>query len=195
AFHSHLMDPMLDEFRAVAGQLTYAPPRVPVVSNVTGEPVAADAEYWVRHVRAAVRFHDGLRWLEERGVTNYLELGPGGVLCALGQECAPEGRFVAALRDDRSVVSALARIHAQGAAADWQAFYAASGARRIDLPTYAFQRTRFWLEPPATWVGDVGAAGLTAADHPLLGAAVGLADAEGSLLTGRLSLRTHPWLA
>ncbi|MGV9311619.1 SDR family NAD(P)-dependent oxidoreductase, partial [Streptomyces sp. NPDC003691] len=195
AFHSHLMDPMLAEFRTVAEGLAYEAPRVPVVSNVTGEPVAADADYWVRHVRAAVRFHDGMRWLEDRGVTNYLELGPGGVLSALGQECVAEGRFTAALRDDRSVVAALARIHAQGAGVDWQAFYAASGARRIDLPTYAFQRTRFWLEPPATWVGDVGAAGLTAADHPLLGATVGLADAEGSLLTGRLSLRTHPWLA
>ncbi|RBM16629.1 type I polyketide synthase, partial [Streptomyces sp. PT12] len=197
AFHSHLMDPMLEEFRGVAESLTYAAPRIPVISNVTGQPVTADADYWVRHVREAVRFLDGLRWLEERGVTSYLELGPGGVLSALGQECVTEGRFTAALRDDRSPVAALARVHAEGAPVDWPAFLgtAAHPPERVDLPLYPFQRTRYWLEPPATWVGDIGAAGLTAADHPLLGATVALADAEGSLLTGRLSLLTHPWLA
>ncbi|RKN05844.1 type I polyketide synthase, partial [Streptomyces radicis] len=197
AFHSHLMDPMLEEFRRVAEGLTYAAPRVPLISNVTGQPVTADADHWVRHARDAVRFLDGMRWLEERGVTSYLELGPGGVLSALGQECVTEGRFTAALREDRSPVAALARVHAEGAPVDWPAFLGAAArpAERVDLPLYPFQRTRYWLEPPATWVGDIGAAGLTAADHPLLGATVALADAEGSLLTGRLSLLSHPWLA
>ncbi|MFB7268233.1 polyketide synthase dehydratase domain-containing protein, partial [Streptomyces nojiriensis] len=85
--------------------------------------------------------------------------------------------------------------HTRAVPLDWSAYFAATGARRVDLPTYAFQRRRFWLEAPAGFIGDVESAGLGAAHHPLLGAAVPLADGEGFLFTGRLSLDTHPWLA
>ncbi|KJK55078.1 hypothetical protein UK12_30910, partial [Saccharothrix sp. ST-888] len=211
AFHSPLMDGMLDEFRKVAESLDYQPARLPIVSTVTGASLSAEElsspEYWVRHVREAVRFHDAVRRLDANGITTYLELGPDGVLTAMAQHCLGEDRdggsdgiaLVPALRADRpevqSLLTALARVHVHGATPDWQAVSTGWGGTRADLPTYSFQRRRHWPEPPSGWLGDVTSAGLGAADHPLLGAAVALADADGVLFTGLLSLQTHPWLA
>ncbi|MEU4955726.1 type I polyketide synthase, partial [Streptomyces lavendulae] len=152
AFHSPHMDGMLDDFRQVVEGVTFAAPRIPVVSNLTGALVSDEmgsAEFWVRHVRDAVRFLDGIRALEGAGVTTYVELGPDGVLSALAQECVNEDAvFVPVLRKDRaeakSLVGGLAQVHAEGVDVDWSAFFAGTGARRVDLPTYAFQRQRFW---------------------------------------------------
>ncbi|MYU19318.1 hypothetical protein GTZ78_53730, partial [Streptomyces sp. SID8361] len=124
-------------------------------------------------------------------------------LTAMAQECVTDADaavgFAAALRKGRpeaeALVTALARAHVRGVMVDWAAFFAGTGAHRTELPTYPFQRERYWLEAPAGAVGDVVSAGLGSADHPLLGAAVELPDSEGVLFTGRLSLRTHPWLA
>ncbi|MFE9222842.1 SDR family NAD(P)-dependent oxidoreductase, partial [Streptomyces lavendulae] len=203
AFHSPHMDGMLDEFRQVVESITFAAPRIPVVSNLTGSLVSDEmgsAEFWVRHVRDAVRFLDGIRALEGAGVTTYVELGPDGVLSALAQECVNEDAvFVPVLRKDRaeaeSLVRAVAQAFVQGAKVDWSAFFAGTGARRVDLPTYAFQRQRFWPSAVAFAGGDPESIGLGDAAHPLLGATVALADSGGVLLAGRLSLETHPWLA
>ncbi|MGV9316934.1 type I polyketide synthase, partial [Streptomyces sp. NPDC003691] len=139
AFHSHLMDPMLAEFRAVAEGLSYERATIPVA----GLPARVDAEYWVNHVRDAVRFHDAVENLRTEGVTSFLEIGPDGILSALA-----EG--VPLLRRDRpeteSALTALARLHTTGTPVDWAAFFAGTGARRIDLPTYAFQRAQYWPE-------------------------------------------------
>ncbi|WP_399217819.1 SDR family NAD(P)-dependent oxidoreductase [Streptomyces sp. SAJ15] len=202
AFHSPLMEPMLAEFRQVVERLTYEVPRIPLVSNLTGELATAqevcDPEYWVRHVREAVRFADGITHLTTHGVTACLELGPDGVLSSMGQDSAPDMLFAPALRKDRdettSLVEALAGIYVQGHSVDWGAYLAPSRPRRVELPTYAFQRDRYWLEAAPT-VGDVSSVGLGAADHPLLGAAVTLPDSGGCLFTGRVSARTQPWLA
>ena len=205
AFHSPLMEPMLAEFRRVAQGVEYGEPRLGLVSTVTGRSAEpgelASAEYWVRHVREAVRFADGVRRLEEDGVTRFLELGPDGTLTAIAQQSltADGAALFPALRKDRpdawALTAALAGLHVHGVPVEWPKLFAGTGARTVDLPTYAFQRRRHWLPTSVMSSAGVTAAGLTAADHPLLGAVVELADERGTVLTGRLSVAAQPWLA
>ncbi|MFD4322369.1 SDR family NAD(P)-dependent oxidoreductase [Streptomyces sp. NPDC058548] len=205
AFHSPLMDPMLEEFRTVVKGLTFASPSLPVISDLTGEVAVSEdlcsADYWVRHVREAVRFADGVRTLTGAGVTRFLEIGPDGVLTAMAAETAGDADtvLVPLLRKDRdeetTTLTALAHLHVDGAKVDWTAVLAGTGAQCVDLPTYAFQHRRYWPAGVALRPGDVRFAGLSAAEHPLLSAAVPLADEDGVLLTGRLAVSSHPWLA
>ncbi|MGH7751061.1 MAG: acyltransferase domain-containing protein, partial [Candidatus Dormibacteria bacterium] len=122
AFHSLLMEPMLVEFGRVAAGLTYCEPRIPVVSNLSGEIAVFDAGYWVRHVREAVRFADGVSYLAGQGVTTFVELGPDGVLSGMGQQCV-DAHFVPVLRADRSEVvtftGAVTGLHTRGVELDW----------------------------------------------------------------------------
>ncbi|WP_199922082.1 polyketide synthase dehydratase domain-containing protein, partial [Kitasatospora aureofaciens] len=156
-------------------------------------------EYWVRHVREAVRFADGMAALGAEGITRFVELGPDGVLSAMGADCVEDAVFVPTLRKDRhepeAAVAALAQAHAYGVPVDWAAYFAGTGARRVDLPTYAFQHQRYWPKKARFTPGDVTGLGLGAADHPLLGACVSLAGEDGLVMTGRIGPDTHPWLA
>nr|WP_274912459.1 type I polyketide synthase [Streptomyces sp. WZ-12] len=208
AFHSHRMDGMLDEFAAVAGELTYRAPRIPVVSTLTGQAASADdlcsSAYWVRQVREAVRFADAVRSASGAGVTRFVEVGPDSVLTALAagtladaEAEAGSATCVATQRADRdpehTLVTALAQLHTVGVAVDFGPAWV--GGRTVELPTYAFQRRRYWVQTSPLRAGDLPSVGLGAVGHPLLGAAVTLADSGQVVLTGRLSLSSHPWLA
>ncbi|MCW8096838.1 type I polyketide synthase [Streptomyces tauricus] len=206
AFHSAHMDGMLEEFRRVAETLTFRPPAIPVVSNLTGAvagPEIATPDYWVRHVRGAVRFGQGVLTLRAAGVSTCLELGPSGVLSALA-EAVPAGPdedtarplllplLLPLLRPGRSeahtLTAALARARASGV--NWGA---AGDVRLVELPTYPFERQRYWLRAPAP-TGSAAGLGLDDAGHALLSTATELPDG-GHLFTGRISLAAQPWLA
>ncbi|MGP3947048.1 type I polyketide synthase, partial [Streptomyces sp. 6N106] len=183
------MDGMLAEFGEVLRGVEFRAPSVPVVSNVSGVVAGEELcspEYWVRHVRETVRFADGLDTLRGLGVGTFLELGPDGTLTAL-----VGGDGLPVLRPDRpeplTVMAALGGLYVRGVEVDWRAVF--PGARQVDLPTYAFQRERFWLEPssaqPATsavdtafWDaverGDLGSFGIDAG-QPLSAALPALA--------------------
>ncbi|AZP15960.1 SDR family NAD(P)-dependent oxidoreductase [Streptomyces aquilus] len=191
AFHSPLLDPMLAEFRAVAESVTYRRPSVPVVSTVTGRPepdALATTDHWVRQVRETVRFADAVDWLAEAGVTAFVEAGPAAALSVAAEGCvAPDaGAVFASCVDAREALGALAALHVHGVPVDWRSVYAGSGARRHALPTYPFQRQRYWLHAVRHPV---------AAGHPLLGEAQPDADGPGVRHTGALSAVRQSWLA
>ncbi|WP_415925783.1 type I polyketide synthase, partial [Streptomyces scabiei] len=193
AFHSSLMDPMLEEFRQVVAGLTFHEPALPVVSNLTGEVADASRlcspEYWVEHVRGTVRFHDGVRALRELKASTFVELGPDGVLSGMvAQDCVPSLRRE--VPEDRALMNTLGQLHARGVEVDWEEAFAGTGARRVDLPTYAFQRQRFWLNSNVSAVDPA-----FAVEHPLLDSVISVPDTGGVLGTGRLSLAAQPWLA
>ncbi|TXS76124.1 type I polyketide synthase [Streptomyces sp. sk2.1] len=221
AFHSARMEPVLAEFADVVRQLSFAAPRLPLVTAVAGRAATADEvcapEFWVDHVRRPVRFADSVAHLGERGAAHYVELGPDGVLTGLVRDClAPSGPdtgtgtgagtasggrgpaplVLPTLRGKRpeadALLDTLAALHSRGVPVDWPAVFAGRGGRRVALPTYAFQRRRYWLEavpehPPVSPV--VGPA------HPFLRSGTRTADDDGVLLDGVLSARDQPWLA
>ncbi|MFC5905108.1 type I polyketide synthase [Streptomyces zhihengii] len=165
AFHSVLMEPMLAEFGRVLNGLTFSPARIPVVSNLTGavaEPgLMQEPEYWLRQVRQAVRFADGVTAVAEMGVTRFVELGPDGVLSGMARETVGDDAvFVPFLRKERdetdTALTALGRLWTVGARVDWPEVFAGWGGRIVDLPTYAFQRERYWPELPVRDTGDHG---------------------------------------
>ncbi|MFE6894399.1 type I polyketide synthase [Streptomyces sp. NPDC057694] len=226
AFHSPLMDPILDTFRHTLDSITFHEPAIPIVSTVTGTTDPQDmrtADYWVTHIRNTVRFTDAVTTLRAQGVERWVEVGPSPALLPAIQQhldaldavdavdavavlkggatglTAPgrQAVVVALLRraepEEKALLTAVSRLYAAGTPVGWGAVLDGRGARQVDLPTYAFQRQRFWLDVPGG-TGDMSAAGLGAAHHPLLGASVALAEGDGVLLTGRLSPVAQSWL-
>ncbi|WP_063044778.1 type I polyketide synthase, partial [Nocardia pseudovaccinii] len=198
AFHSHRMEPMLAEFESVAMDLTYHRLRLPVVSNVSGQLAGDEVTepgYWVGQVRAAVRFAPGIETLISSGVRRFLEVGPDAVLAAMTRQTLPEGVesvVAAAARRDhdepRQFLTMLAHAHTSGVGVDWTPLWRRPAARRIPLPTYAFQHQRFWLPPRPDAIGD-------SIGHPLLTGVVPVAGKDEFVFTGRFSLSTDPWVA
>lgn len=202
AFHSHLMDGMLVEFRAVAATIRYSAPKLTLVSSLTGVLAKASEitqpDYWVQQAREAVSFNAGMRTLYDQGIRTFLELGPQPVLSGMGAAClADDGpvSWVASIspgKDEASFIQkGLAELHVLGAQVDWRGYFAPFGGERVALPVYAFQRERYWLEPmPTKTVG----AGLTDANHQLLGGGVQIAGTEMTMFTTIVASDEPVWV-
>ncbi|SES49967.1 Phosphopantetheine attachment site, partial [Streptomyces sp. yr375] len=191
AFHSPLVEPVLERFREAIAGVAFAAPRIPFVSTVEVGATPTTADYWVRNVRETVRFADAVAHLHAQGVTRFVEVGPDTALTAAGPDCLPEDDatavFVPLMRRDqpevRTLAAGLARFQVHGGAVDWARYLPA--ADPVDLPTYAFEHRRYWLDnvEPAQRGG-----------YPLLDATVEFAEEDGFLLSGRLATRAQPWL-
>jgi polyketide synthase 12 len=205
AFHSPLMDPMIDEFGTVAAGLAIGEPTIPIVSNVTGQLAGDDfasAAYWKRHVREAVRFADSVRFVHSAGGNRFFEVGPSSGLTAsieellAGVPATVPAITMSGLRKDRPEPATLTNAVAQGFVAgmdvDWRG--ALGNANFVELPTYAFERRRFWLSCDGA-AADAAGLGLAASEHALLGAVVELPASGGVVLTGRLAPSAQGWLA
>ncbi|MBF6063743.1 SDR family NAD(P)-dependent oxidoreductase [Nocardia terpenica] len=159
AFHSALMEPALAELRTVAAGLTFRPARIPIISDQTGRPAdtaeLTDPNYWVDHIRKPVRFADAIATARARSVTRFLEVGPGRALSTSARTVADgDGKPLAVMpgfrsgRDEyRELLTAAAQLHVAGVTPSWPTLLGTAAAPDIDLPTYAFDRTRFWLTP------------------------------------------------
>lgn len=156
AFHSPLLDPMLAEFERHAREVHFAVPTLPIVSNVSGDfvrdGVMSLADYWAEQIRRPVRFASGVQALERAGATVFLEIGPAATLIGLAQRSLPEGSglFLPSLRKGRGefqqLFESVAALYLHGVDLDWRGFGRPWGGRKIALPTYPFQRKRFWVE-------------------------------------------------
>jgi acyl transferase domain-containing protein len=194
----------LAEFRAIVGKVAFREPEVPLVSTVTGLPVGlaelGSAEHWLDHVRRPTRFLDGVRRLRTDGVTRLVELGVSRDLTRLAGRCvAGSGEagqpvlLTSVLGGERpeeqALLAALGELHTDGVEIDWSPAFAGRGARRVDLPTYPYQKTRCWLVPPEPRAGSAAAPAGPPAEppHPLLGTDLDLVDAPGRSFTQRLT--------
>ena len=221
AFHSPLMEPMLEAFRQAAATITYHKPTLPIVSNLTGK-VAGDEittpDYWVRHVRQPVRFADSVATLRQQGINTYLEIGPKPTLLGLVQQSldlatAPDHTnshlvtlsschplLLPSLRPNRAdrevMLTSLGDLYQQGSAVDWAAFYQDEPHQRLSLPTYPFQRQRYWIEA-AQGLQHLSPPSLPAHKglHPLLGHRLKLAGTQEIHFEAQLSPTHFTWLA
>jgi len=213
AFHSPLMEPMLDPFRAFAEQFQFNAPQLTLISNVSGLAVEPgerlDAAYWVRHVRQPVRFAEGAAALEALGADIYLEIGPAPQLVGLGKTCVSNRTrpWVSSLKpgndDWKMLAESLATLYVNGAPIDWEAFERPRRSKRRSIPLYPFQRQRYWMDPPEASPSHPSERnGQSAASHdrngqvcthPLLGWRVRSATAS-TLFETEISLSKLAWL-
>ncbi|MEO1427762.1 MAG: aminotransferase class III-fold pyridoxal phosphate-dependent enzyme [Cyanobacteria bacterium J06633_8] len=153
-FHSHLMEPMLEEFTLIANQITYNQPRIPLISNVTGVKVddsITTANYWVNHIRQPVKFALSMETLGQEGYEIFLEIGPKPILLGMGKQCLPNhGIWLPSLRpnqeDWQQILHSLAELYVKGVKVDWLGFDKDYFHKKLVLPTYPFQRKRYWVE-------------------------------------------------
>ncbi|HEY1750197.1 MAG TPA: type I polyketide synthase [Caulobacteraceae bacterium] len=195
AFHSPLMEPILDAYEAAVAACPAKPPAIPVVGNLTGAlwRTAPSPGYWRDHVRRAVQMRAGVRELTAVGVSDFLEVGPGSVLVSLARQALRGGepgerRFMTSLAGESewgAMTAALAGLWSRGAAVDWSAFHAPDRRRRVAAPTYPFRRERHWIAtaPVSARAGDDGIPGRRV-DSPL----------PAAQFEAELCLDVQPWL-
>ncbi len=175
------------------------------ISAVTGAELdtsSLDGDYWFTNLRQPVLFDQAVRWAYEHGFDTFIESSPHPVLTIGIQESledyGDDHAVVGTLRRSeggmRRVLLSAAEAHVNGKSPNWADMFQDTGARHIDLPTYAFEHKRYWMDA-GSGIVDASGLGITAAEHPLLGAVVARADSDEVILTGRLSLASHPWLA
>ncbi|MBE8520427.1 AMP-binding protein [Amycolatopsis sp. H6(2020)] len=185
AFHSPLLEPMLDEFHEIAAGLPHHRPALPLVSCVTGEPVEEiEPGHWRRHARSTVRFADALDTAAAPGPAIGLEIGPAPTLGRLVADVMP---MASARMSGFGALAAAGAVHTAGVRVDWPAVFAGSGARITPLPTYPFKRTRYWLDQQAPEQAG--------GDHAVLGPPLEAPDSPRVVHGGSLGLRGHRWLA
>ncbi|HEU5470906.1 MAG TPA: beta-ketoacyl synthase N-terminal-like domain-containing protein, partial [Actinophytocola sp.] len=203
ASHSVQIERIRDEILTGLTEIDPKPAQIPFYSTVTGTVVDAtelDAGYWYRNLRSTVRFADTVRTMLDEGYRHFIEVGPHPVLATSIQDtiehAGADASVVGTLRRDDGgfdrMIASVGQAWCHGVAVDWPGMF--TGARPVELPTYAFQHERYWLTGRGGVVDATGL-GQTGVEHPLLGAAVDLPDTGGVLLTGRLGLGTQPWLA
>ncbi len=215
AAHSTQVEAIRDELLEACSSIAPRSGDVPFYSTVTGgllDTRELDGEYWYRNLRQTVCFAQVSRALLAQGCRMFVEVSPHPVLTVGLRETAEAalgGEETLGELEDFSAIGSLRREEGDaerfcrslgeawvgGAAVSWQAVFEGSQAQRVSLPTYAFQQQRYWIPAAKSGAGNIAAAGMDAAKHPLLGAALGLAGGEEWVFTGRLSLQTHPWLA
>ncbi|WP_246150751.1 type I polyketide synthase [Streptomyces qinzhouensis] len=206
ASHSAHMERIREELLEVLSGITPSCSRVPLYSTVSAGVIdtsVMDAGYWFDNIRGTVRFHETVQALIADGLTAFVEVSPHPVLAMSVQDTLDQadttGLSIGTLRRDEneheSFLTAAAELFVAGATVDWTAVLHGHGGQRVPLPTYAFQRRHYWLDTASRTAGDAQELGLGTVNHPFLGASVGVAEGDLVILTGRLSLRTHPWLA
>ncbi|MDY6937925.1 MAG: SDR family NAD(P)-dependent oxidoreductase [Cyanobacteriota bacterium] len=211
AFHSPLMRLMLAQFERVAREIRFSPPQIPLVSNVTGELITeavATPEYWCDHICEPVRFARSMERLRQQDVDTFIEIGPKPTLLNMGRRCDPgnsSGLWLSSLDPERgdwqTLLTSLAELYRQGYSVDWQGFDGDFWRQRVHLPTYAFQRRRYWVEPSRdrqptgrflTTPASPQSQGHDR-EHPLLGIPLSLAGTREIRFQGQVSQQFPPW--
>ncbi len=203
AFHSQLMEPMLAEFEQIARQVRFSSPQIQLLSNTTGE-LATDEitkpEYWCRQLRQPVKFAANMKTLEERGVEILIEIGPKPVLLGIGRQCLPEhqGLWLGSLHPDRDdwqqLITSLAQLYVRGVPLNWVGFDKDYSRRRLQLPTYPFQRQHYWIE--AADHGNLLPNNSVRSKplHPLLGQKLYLAGSQEIRFESQISQNSPAWV-
>ncbi|NJK65060.1 MAG: acyltransferase domain-containing protein [Synechococcaceae cyanobacterium SM2_3_1] len=202
AFHSPLMEPILEKFAAITQQIQLSAPQIPVISNLSGTFAGDEIttpEYWVNHVRQPVKFAQGMQTLADQGVEVYLEIGPKPILLGMGRQCLEDdqGLWLPSLRQGQSdwaqILQSLARLYVRGIPVDWAAFDRDYSRHKIsDLPTYPFQRERFWVDPDSQAQTLDFPVAYRSNSHPLLGSRLPLPPPHKEIIFSSLLSSKHP---